>query len=307
MVASGGRQLPAVGAVGEGDDLLGVGRCGGHQRADQAVAGLGGGREPVRGQAQLYGQPGLGVGEVARAVGEVPGDGVVALPGDLGAGPHGAGGGDPRHHHEGGEQGDEVAQAAGAAPGGAVGGGLGRQARVQEGLFRGARRSAQSGGPAGGEVAGEGEPGPAVEGSGVPPEAFPGPGGVGEAAVQPEALAVVGQPAAQPGPGADERLVGELDAAVVQGEQAQPGGAGEDGRGVGVPAQFLAGDGALGVLRALAEGDEVDEDLLGEAALTPGEGGVQGFGGLGERALESARGAEAVEGQGGAAAAAPGL
>lgn len=133
-------------------------------------------------------------------------------------------------------------------------------ARVEEGAFPGGQRLF-------GKILGGGQTRAPVEGVGITVQGFPDRGGLGEGAVQPQAVPVLVQPAAEAGPAADQGLVGDLDVVPVDGQQTCPGGLFEDQRGVTGVVEFLPRYTALGVLGALAQGDEPQEELSGDAPL----------------------------------------
>lgn len=113
-----------------------------------------------------------------------------ALPGGFPLGAHGedqGGGGDDREHGHGG---DELPEPAGAAPGRPVLVVLGGHAGIEEALLP----ASEEVGVAAGPLAGQGEPGAAVERAGIVVECLPGVGGVGELTVGPQVVPMVVEP-----------------------------------------------------------------------------------------------------------------
>ncbi|GAA3083858.1 hypothetical protein GCM10020000_82640 [Streptomyces olivoverticillatus] len=144
MVPAGRRHGTAIRAEGQGDQVIGDSGqphgVGGAKGAEQAVAGLGVGCEPVRAKADLDGQGGVRPADGRGLGGGLADDGHVALGGDGALGVDGVRHGRGGQHQQHGEQGDQTAQPQGAAAGGGLLGVLRGEAGGEEVALPGAER-----------------------------------------------------------------------------------------------------------------------------------------------------------------------
>ncbi|OKI06205.1 hypothetical protein A6A06_37505 [Streptomyces sp. CB02923] len=167
--------------------------------------------------------------------------------------------------------------------------------------------------------------------TGVVDAVVPVAGGVRQAPVAAQALTVVLDPSEQARPRGDQCLVGKVDTVVVQRDQPgvgeslkhgvrDPGGSYTGvgggvsiGIGIGVGlgiggGEFGPVDGAAGVGGgSLARGNQAQQDAAGCFGVARGELGVESFGGLGDGTVDAAGPFVPLQGQGPAAASAPGL
>jgi hypothetical protein len=126
--------------------------------------------------------------------------------------------------------------------------------------------------------------------------------------VNPQALPVLGEPVTQSGPAPDQRFVGNLHAVPVEGQQAVLGQAVQHLPDVRVRAgEFRVRDASLGVLGALAERGQTQEEQPGQALLRRSQGGIGGLGGPGERVVDATGRLETGEREHGPAAPSPSL
>ncbi len=99
----------------------------------------------------------------------------------------------------------------------------------------------------------------------------------------------------------------DLDLVLVDRDEPVRGQGFEDERGVGYVVQLGAADAAFGVLGGVADRGQPDEQRPGQFLLPVGQPGEGRLGSAGQGALEPARGPEALQRQGVALAAVPGL
>ena len=297
------REHPVVGAEadrlhhpGRVDDP-GRGRAAG--RLQQAGPGVGGGRDPVGGQAQLGRQPGalpahlVGLdGHFARLRGVLGHGRVVPRAGGRLALLEGVPGQGDGHDNEHRERRDQAAQPPGAVPLRGLLQPFLRGPRVHE--RPGQRAQAVPVDRVGGPVPGQGQLAAAEQRRGIPPGLVPGPGGVAEPPPDPQALPVGVDPGAQQRPGGEQGLVGDLRRVRVHGDQPfrdEPVEYLPGGRGVARPVAQLGQPHRAARLRCVVgHVHQAQEEPPGDVPLLLVQGPVDLVGGPRDRVPDAAAG-----------------
>jgi hypothetical protein len=151
---------------------------------------------------------------------------------------------------------------------------------------------------------GDGQSGALEQQVGPPSRLRPGPGGLGDALVGADALAVGFDPAGQPGPCPQQRLVGDLQRFAAQGEQPGLGESLQDGCGVGVEVSARHAPSRVGAL--LPDLYELEHQPACRRPVLARQVEVGVFGGLGDGAADAAGAAVAGDGEAFADAVLPG-